>query len=177
VTDLFSLPELAAFLQRDLDTSSATLAREIATGLIEAEIGVVTEKTSTVTLSISCDGRIDLPSPVVTDVASVTVGGAAATFEWQRPYPRLQLTSWSPTAGTTWQSADVTFTHGYPTVPTKLKAIALAVAARAYDNPQGATGRQVDDYVESGLEAGITLTDHELTSLERFAGGSYTTAR
>jgi hypothetical protein len=39
VADLFALEQLAAYMQSDLDTASASLARDLATALIRAEVG------------------------------------------------------------------------------------------------------------------------------------------
>lgn len=181
MADLFSLTELASFLQRDLDTSSATLARTIATGLIEAEVGPISAATSTVTLPIDCEGYVHIPVQVVTDVTGVEVAGEAAEFEWERPFPRVRLTSWTRSAGVAWQTADVTLEHGYATIPAQLKAIALSVAARAYDNPEGLRQQAVDDYSQTraGSDddlAGVTLTAAELKSLAKLMPGSYTTS-
>lgn len=39
MADLFELPQLASYMQQDLDLASATLARSLATSLIRAEVG------------------------------------------------------------------------------------------------------------------------------------------
>lgn len=42
MADLFALEQLAAYMQSDLDTASASLARDLATALIRAEVGAAT---------------------------------------------------------------------------------------------------------------------------------------
>lgn len=185
MTDLFTLPELASFLQRDLDTSTATLAREIATGLIIDEIGPIFSTTSTITVPVDCDGVIAIPTQQpVTAITSVTMSGAGVGYVWEQPYPRLRLTSYawpqvSPN-GSVWPTATVVFTHGWATAPTALKAVALSVAARAYDNPRGMRTEGIDDYngTRAGSDddlAGVTLTQAELRRLSRFTPGAYMT--
>lgn len=168
---LFVLEELASALQRDLDTASATLARDVATALVESLTGPLGSQQSTVTLPL--DGTcIDLPSEVVTAVASVSVDGVAAQFEWLRPHPRVRLLSWV-LAGypVTWHTVEVVYTHGFGIVPPVAKAVALEVAKRAYANPSGLRDSRIDDYSESygpaGGAAGVTLTDLEIRQLER----------
>lgn len=186
--DLYTIDEFASLYQSDVDTASATLARELAMGLIEDEIGPVFSTTSTVTLAIERDGTIRLPSLVVTDVASVNADDTGATFEWERPYPVIRLLSWTPLVTLThlWHTAEVTYTHGWPSPPAILKAIALSVAQRIYDNPHGVRTESsaLDDHQESATRAGsdddlagITLTAAELTRLERFRSTSYVTGR
>lgn len=173
---LFELAELATFLGvSEVFTDQATLARELATGLIEDEIGVVASTTSVVVLPIDDYGRIDLPMTRITSISGVTVGGIAAEYEWQRPYPRLRLTEWSWIPDTDWQTAEVTVVHGWTVIPDVVKAVALSVAGRVYSNPEGIKQESIDDYSRTragGDEdlAGVTLTDAERRTLHRSSG-------
>ncbi len=185
MTDLFALSELASYLQRDLDTASATLARDLATGLIEDYTGPLTSGTSTITIPVDCEGVIQLPVQAITAVSTVVMGGASVGFVWEKPYPRLRLTSWinpsNTLNGTIWPTADVTLTHGWATVPAVVKAVALSAAARIYDNPRGMRTESVDDYsgTRAGSDddlAGLTLTATELATLERSLPTAYTTS-
>ena len=67
---------------------------------------------------------------------------------------------------------DVTGTLG--TVPTRVKAIALEVAARAYRNPNGYSSETIDDYTYSRdtdtRQAGVYLTATEAAELATFTG-------
>lgn len=179
---LFTLEELASYLQGDVDTATATLARELATGLVVDQVGVLEQDTVTVVLPIETDDDgyrcLRLPSLVVTDVATVTVDGVTLTegdgWEWLRPYPDVRLHSYAWTSTGTWQTATVTATLGYPpgAVPAVYKAVALSAAARAYDNPTGLRSESIDDYsaTRAGSDAdlaGLTLTDAELAALRR----------
>jgi hypothetical protein len=183
---LFELTELASYMQQDLDTASATLARTIATGVVEQVTGPLESRTSTANLPILTGGTIELPTTVVTGVTSVGIDEAAQTFTWYRPFPVLHLTDYTPpTDPDEWTYAEVTWTHGFPVVPDLAKAVALSVAARAYvvAPPPGVT-LQIDDYREStsasatGESSSVMLTDLERRALESLGGTSaYVTGR
>lgn len=186
MADLFTLTELASLYQGDLDTATATLARELAVGLIEDEVGPLEETTSVITLPIGRDGLIDIPVNALTDVTDVAITGSSSTWEWKRPFPQVQLKAWTPPQDTVWYTADVTVVHGWVTPPAVLKAIGLSVAQRIYDNPHGlrTEASQLDDHQESQTRAGsdddlagITLTQAELDRLERFRPGVFVTGR
>jgi hypothetical protein len=182
---LFELTELASYLQQDLDTATATLARELATGIVEEVTGPLESRTSTANLPILVNGDIELPTPVVTAITSVGIDEAAQTFTWYRPFPVLHLDDYTaPSDPDDWTYAEVTWTHGFPVVPAVVKAVALSVAARAYvvTPPPGVT-LQIDDYREStsaasaGSESsGLMLTDLERRALASVGGvGAYVT--
>jgi hypothetical protein len=182
VPDLFTLTELASYIQRDVDTASATLAPSVAEGLVEDEIGRLDETTSNLTLPIdraTSTDELNVTGPI-TAVSAVEVGGVAATFEWERPYPRVYLRNWSATADR-WQVAEVTLTHGWGVIPAIAKAVGLSVAARAYTNPNGFRQETIDDYsvTRAGGDddiAGSGLTKTEREALSRLTPNAYSTA-
>lgn len=151
--------ELASFLQKDLDTATATLAVEIATGLVQgaAEQRIIQVVDDTVTLDLDhydCGLYLDLPERPVTAVGAVLVGASAVTdFTAQLSRGRLYRSyGWrsatSPT-GSAPSTVTVTYTHGYPAGHQKLQAArgaVLALASVAYENPTGTTSEQIDDY-------------------------------
>lgn len=176
---LFELTELASYMQSDLDTASATLARTIATALVEEVTGPLESRTSVVTLPVLVDGTVELPATVVTDVASVERDATAQVFIWKRPFPLLWVEDWDPPARDEWATVEVTFTHGYPVVPPLAKAVALSVASRAYKSPVAplpGESRQIDDYRESmsasadAASNDVTLTEQERRALASLGG-------
>lgn len=180
---LFELTELASYMQEDLDTASATLARELATGLVEDVTGPLESRTSVVNLPVFANGICELPTPVVTGITSVARDETAQTFVWKRPYPILFIADWDPPEYDEWAYVEVTLTHGYPVVPAVAKAVALAVAARCYTvAPPPGVSYQIDDYREatsavvgeSGTSA-ITLTEWERAALVNLGGASAVT--
>jgi hypothetical protein len=176
------LTELASYLQRDVDTASATLARALAEGLVEEEVGRLEPTTSTITLPLDVHtGCIALSvAGPITDVSAVEVAGTAAAFEWEKPFPRVRLTTWTPSSTATWHVADVTLVHGWATIPAVVKAVGLSVAARAYTNPGGFRQETIDDnsVTRAGGDddlAGLTLTGAERAVLQRFRSDVFVT--
>lgn len=59
-------------------------------------------------------------------------------------------------------------------VPTRVRAVTLEVAARAYRNPQGASSETIDDYTYrrdgDTTAAGVYLTRAELATLRGLSG-------
>lgn len=187
---LFTADELADYLGRALDTDRATLARDLATGLVLDVTGPLEQSTVTVVLPIEVDDAgyrcVRLPSSVVTAVSAVVVDGVTLTatddWEWLRPQPLVRLYSYAWTSDARHQVATVTATIGYASgkVPPVAKAVALSAAARAYDNPTGARSESIDDYsvTRAGSDAdlaGLTLTDAERAALAHLATAAYVT--
>jgi hypothetical protein len=85
MADMLVTPsELASLLQEDVDTATATLAIEIATGAVQGAAGQrivqVLNDTLTVDLDqLDCDPYLSLPEGPVTAVASAAVGATAIT--------------------------------------------------------------------------------------------------
>lgn len=134
----FATPsDLASLLQRDVDTATATLALNIASGKIRDECGwpISQEIGAVATLDGNGERALWLPSLLVTAVASVVEDGFALAvvtgFDWTS-YGRLLRVNrcWSSKA----RSVVVTFTHGYVTVPDGVKGICLSLGSRLYDN-------------------------------------------
>jgi hypothetical protein len=173
---LFELTELASYMQSDLDTASATLARTIATALVEEVTGPLESRTSVVNLPVLVDGTCELPATVVTAVTTVELDTVAQTFVWKRPLPVLFIDDWDPPDRDEWAYVEVTFTHGFPVVPPLAKAIALGAAARAYTvAPPPGVSLSIDDYSEStsaGADATstTTLTEQERRALASLGG-------
>jgi hypothetical protein len=185
VADLFTLSELASYLQRDLDTSSATLAREEAMGIVRDHCRQeITTATHTHRLPVSYDRRgwfVAVPERPLTAVTTVVVNGTTVTTHTvDLLNSQVRLVDGVPTDDADEDVEDqavVTYTAGYATVPANVKAVALAVAGRIYDNPQGLRSRQIDDYSETRAGddqdlAGVTLLPREERLLRRYRVGA-----
>jgi hypothetical protein len=143
--------ELASYLQRDLDTSSATLALTIASDLFAERANTRFEANSTTYSVASVDGtanyRIYLPHTPVTAVSAVRINGVAIT-----DYTRIGSVLYRLIGfGYYWafppDLIEVDYTHGYTSVPDSVKGYVLESAAMAYDNPDpAATSESIDDY-------------------------------
>ena len=100
----------------------------------------ITVATSTVTLVADDWRELDLPGGPVSSVASVEVGGEAFT-----DYRKIDSTLY---ASRPWSyclpvEVTVTYTHGYPIVPTDIVDLVCAMAAMAFkaDGDYGSTGQ------------------------------------
>lgn len=156
---LATVEDLAAFLQKTVDPTAATLALEVATGLVQAAAGQriiqVVDDTVVLDLDEHDGGRwLSLPEGPVTAVGTVLVGATAVTdFTAQLSRGRLyRAYGWRSAVLPRWSSpstATVTYTHGLAAGDQRLqvaRSATLALAAVAYDNPNGATREQIDDY-------------------------------
>jgi len=178
-TVLFELSELASFVQSDLDQASATLARELATGAVQSELGQQvfrSQTTDRLTRDPINPRALVLPQkPVDTSQAITCVGiddgitypYSAASFEVYGQRLILEIGAWE-------EQVDVTYTHGYATIPAVIKSVALACAARVVSNPAGVRSVSVGDVSvtnagsDSDLTSGAYLTDHEKRMLAPF---------
>jgi hypothetical protein len=154
--------ELASYLQKDLDTASATLVLTIASGRFARDAETAFAATS-VTYSVIADGCtvLELPYRPVSAVSAVRVNGVAVTG-WV-----LRVNTLYRTAGFGYRHAwppdqlDVDLTYGYTTVPDDVKGAVLETAAQAYDVPVGAVvSESIDDYAVryATTGGGIQLT-------------------
>jgi hypothetical protein len=143
--------------------------------------------TVTEEVPIQPDGTVMLPSLYVTDVATVTIDGLEtdpSTYHWhQAGYIRRfrqQYFEWplwpleseqpfreypSPLA----RHAEVTYTHGYSTLPLTVAAVGMELANRAMELPSGvATQISSGPYTISMGALGIVLTDDQRRRLGPF---------
>lgn len=154
---LFDLTDLAGYIQSDLDTATATICRDIATGIIVGHTRQIIEETDhTHTLPVSPGLVVTLPQRPVTAIDSVTVDGTALDadgWSWDGISPQLIL---ADAPADTW-TATVAYTAGHTTVPADIRAVALSIAARAYNNSLGVRSEAIDDYSVTYAGGGDTL--------------------
>lgn len=156
---LITLEELASYVQDDVDTATATLAIEIATGVVQAAtsqrlVQVVDDQAVIYLDQYDTNHYLELPESPVTAVSAVMVGATPVT-DWTPDLSRGRLyrlwgwraryvyPAWAPTTVT------VTYTHGYAPGDRRLqlaRSLTLVLAGAAYSNPIGATREQIDDY-------------------------------
>lgn len=153
--------ELASFLQQDLDTATATLLIEMATGKIQAACGQrLIQATSTFVIDVawgSWSSWLDLPQWPVQSVASVKIDGTTYS-DWVLRSQRLwRLGGWSLSASAPSQVTVAGCVHGYPDGSQGLQLardMCLALAGAGYGNPGGsASSEQIDDYRVTYAEA------------------------
>jgi hypothetical protein len=139
--------ELASYLQRDLDTASATLALTLASGEFSREACTAFTATSETWSALAAGvTEIELPFNKVTAVTAVRVNGVVVTG-WTLRGGRLYRSAgfgyrygWPP------DEVEVDVTHGYTTVPDDVKLAVLEIAAGLYENPIAAVSESIDDH-------------------------------
>lgn len=167
--------DLAALLQQDVDTSTATLLLEMATAVVQQACGgqrIVQVVGDVLTLGCYSDSWLDLPQIPVTAVASVVLDGATLTvntdyklvgnriwrrygwqgnlglpWDWQYSWPHATIPPGYPVQEPS--SVVVTYTHGYAAGSQDLqlaRSAVLTLAKGGYTSPSGASSESIDDY-------------------------------
>jgi hypothetical protein len=166
--------ELASYLQKDLDTASATLVLTVASGMFAREADTAfAATTKTWTTEVYGQGRVELPFKPVTAVSAVRVNSIAITG-WTlrvdtiyRPGGFGYRYAWPP------DQLDVDLTYGYAAVPDDVKGAVLEMAAQAYDVPVGALASEsIDDYAVryATTGGGLRLTAYAADLAEGYRG-------
>ena len=140
--------ELASYLQKDLDTSTANQALTLASGTFASEADTYfTAQTVTWSTTICYVAAVELPFKPVTAVSAVRVNGVAVTG-WTLRKNAL----YRPAGFGTWNYyipdlLEVDLTHGYTTVPDDVKLAVLEIAGGLYENPTSIVASEsIDDY-------------------------------
>ncbi len=167
---LFTIPELASFVQQDLDTDTATLVADNALGVLQALTGqtLLPVVGDVVTLlPLRRDNTLTLPQRPVNNVTNVTVSGSTVTgWTWDGDRTIYSYFQWG--WGSYWGAfyprniprtiqVTVTYDHGYTVIPSWLKGAALKVAGHLYLNPEALKQFLIDDYtaVAGNAEGGV----------------------
>jgi hypothetical protein len=171
--------DLAVYLQRDLDRSTAELALVTASAVVRRYCGwVLTETTETTVVHGDGTRLLRLPTLRLTDVADVQLFGQSLTatdwvtaadmaedeYTWTYPGLLLRANPWPYPAPVT-----ITYTHGYTDLPADIPLVALAFAARTVTNPEGARVRTVGVVAATYPDPGAGLTAAERALLDGYA--------
>lgn len=168
MADMLATPtDLAALLQRDVDTASATLALEVCTAVVQAAAGqrIVRVVDDAVTLPGGTDRYLRLPERPVVSVASVTLDGTLLTAGTASGTYRVSGNAlyiedgWLPDCSAPSDVA-VVYTHGYAAGDQRLqlgRGMSLSLARGLFTNPDGTIREQIDDYAVAYAEAAAAL--------------------
>lgn len=179
MADMFATPaELASHLQvPEVDTASATLAIEGATGAVQAACGgqrMLPVADDTVTLRGGARS-VWLPQRPVTAVGAVTTisSGVVTARVLGTDYTVFGAELvWAPRYGVWPEFVTVTYSHGWTTIPAAVKGVCLSLAGRLYANPQGLRSETVGavSWTVAGAssDVGPGLTEAELSALAAF---------
>lgn len=159
---LYATPaDLASYLQQDVDTASATLVLQLASGRFSADAEAWwTPQTTTYVQAGTCATKLVLPFDPVTAVSAVRINGVVVTG-----YTLILNVLYRP-AGFGTPNAnppdrlEVDLTWGYAAVTDDVKGAVLDTAAQAYQVPVGTVvSESIDDYaVRYATTGGLKLT-------------------
>lgn len=140
--------ELASYLQKDLDTASATLALALATGEFVRRARrrwAATADTYTTTATYATS--LALPFRDVTAITALKINGVSTAVDYTLRHDTVfrELGFGDPY---TWPPQEITveFTYGETTIPDDVKLAVLGCAGELYENPTGVVSETIDDY-------------------------------
>lgn len=171
---LVTVPELVSVLQVDsVDTYTATLAIEIATGAVQAAAGqrivqVIDDEVDIDLDHLDCSPYLSLPEGPVTAVTSASVGATVVTdYTTQLSRGRLwRSMGWRSATLPYWNAPStvtVVYTHGYPVGHQKLqlaRGVVFELAKTGYNTAAGGgaiVSEQIDDYAVRYAEMAASI--------------------
>lgn len=161
---LVTVSELEAVMQQTLTAAAATLAIEIASGVVQAAAGqrliqVVGDQVVIDLDALDCGPYLYLPEGPVTAVTSAKVGATVVT-DWTAELTRARV--WRALGWRSWtlgwfdsrapSTATVVYTHGYPAGDQRLqlaRGVVFELAKTGYSTATGSGAvlrEQIDDY-------------------------------
>lgn len=182
--------DLEAYTGTSVATDRATLLLDAATAAIQAWCRQsFTQATTTVVLPGSFGEKLTLPERPVTAVTAVAIGDTALTVDtdyvWDGAHtlfrgtkvdgvlsvngPDYLIDGWGDWGGPGAQ-VEVTYTHGFATIPADIKGVCLALAARSMQSPDGVNSESVGTYSVSYSRSGgaVSLLSEERELLNRY---------
>lgn len=164
---MFDHADLSIYTRTSVDITTANLARELATGVIQSETGQLFTAGET-TIRLEREGtdatKVYLPQVPARTITTVVDDDGTEYVEDTdfvlRGQALVNDSGWV-------LPVTVTYTHGFDTVPQVVRAVALACAARFVTNPTGVRQVTVADVSTSyagsddDLTSGVYLTDRE----------------
>lgn len=189
----FTATELAYRLQIDPDeinSGTATLLAQLASDAVRQDLQLSVDyvEDDTVTLYGDYGSILLLPERPVTAVSSVVIAGeslipvqqgATSTstpmYDW-RPDGRLMRVVYGGSVFSselTWYWPNgipvvVTYSHGWQTIPSSFKSIALELAAAAYNNPEMHDSERVGWVEWASKHVDMTLSPQQKASLDYY---------
>lgn len=158
--------ELASYLQKDLDTATATLAITVASGMFSTRAATMFAATAVTYETVATGGvQLRLPFRPVTAVSAVriVVGAVSTTVT---DFSRIRSVLYRVAGFGAWgafppDTAEVDLTHGYAVCPDDVKGAVLESAGVAYEHPDAAlVAEAIDDY---SVRTSATLSGFQLS--------------
>jgi hypothetical protein len=170
--------ELASYLQQDLDTSSATLALQVASQLFSMRADTAFTPVA-VTYQTLGHGywQLHLPFRPIISISAVRIiglGGTLTVTDYTRVKNVLyRLAGFGVPGGFPPDLVEVDLTHGYATVPDDVKGAILESAGGAYMSPDVTVkSESIDDYsVSQAADAGgVSLSKAAMDLADLYRG-------
>jgi hypothetical protein len=141
--------ELASYLQKDLDSATATLALTTGTERFAQRANTRwAATTGTYLTSATYATRIQLPARHITAVTAVRVNGVTQAVDYALRFGAVyrQAGFGDPTAFPP-DEVEFEYLYGYSAVPDDVKLGVLQLAGESYENPVGiVVSESIDDY-------------------------------
>lgn len=170
MASLATLTQLGVRLGLDLtgDTRAQAILDDVSAAVVGYTGRTFTSVTETVTVEVCC-GIATLPEGPVTAVTAVEADGEPVDFTWTTGRKVMVFGS----------TVEITYTHGYATVPADVVAVVCQIAGRSYGaNPQnaGSGGEQLGDwqqpaYSPAGAAGPLGMMNDERAVLDRYRAG------
>jgi len=145
--DLFTLYELASYLQQDLDTATADQSRDIATNYLRRELGVEFDLAPRVLAERIPPGANyrQLLGPLVSVQGVAVDGEALAVQDWDYTKRGVFCPEGFGARSDTWVDLEVNYTAGFVVIPEDIHDAALHLAGIAYlrGSRPGVTGSTI----------------------------------
>lgn len=173
MTDLATVGQLAVYLNRDIavDDPAALQALTVASSAVRAYCGHPISETlgDTATLDGSGTTVLLLPGVPVTSVDQVSVNGEALAldaYRWSTQGFLLRTDGYL--FPSTPRSVEVTYSHGWASVPGAILGVVLALAGRILDGSAGIKQEAIGSYSVTYQNPTVTLQAGETLSLDPF---------
>jgi hypothetical protein len=189
----FTATDLANRLQIDpttINSGTATLLSQLASDAVRQDLQLMVDyvEDDTVTLYGDYGSILILPERPVTAVSSVTIAGETLSpvqvgnvststpmFDW-RPDGRLWRVVYGGSvfaSELTWYwpngvPVTITYSHGYQTVPSAFKSVALELAAAAYTNPDMIDSQRIGWTEWGSKHVDMNLSAQQKSSLDYY---------
>lgn len=165
--------ELASYLQRDLDTATATLVLQVVSARF-AELAHTRFEVTAVTYRTRASGApvVILPYWPVVAVSAVRVNGVAVVDYTLLNGTLYRLARFGSCLSFPPDVVEVDLTYGFAAVPDDVKGAVLESAGLAYQNPERVMSESVDDYqVRYAAESGGTSLSVRAVELAEYYAG------
>jgi hypothetical protein len=170
--------DLASFLQRDVDTATATLVLTKMSALFDARARTHWGGTVSTTYSKPGYGQIELVMPLGPLAAVSAVRVAGVTLTPGVDYAVIEQSVFRRSGfGIPWRFppdlVEVDYTYGYATVSDDVAAAVLESAAAAYSSPDiSVASESIDDYSVRSVAGtgGMTLSASAASLADWYAG-------